>query len=44
MDHNLGDSVAEETVSEPKFPFQHWQDKISYNICKILKKLQMSKT
>ena len=28
MNHNLGDSVAEGTVSEPKCHFQHRQDEI----------------
>ena len=29
-EHNLGGNVAEGTVSEPKFHFQHWQDKIQH--------------
>ena len=28
INHNLGDSVAEGTVSEPACHFQHWQDKV----------------
>ena len=28
INHNLGDSVGERTVSEPKYYFQHWQDKL----------------
>ena len=28
INHNLGDSVVEGTVSEPKCHFHHWHDKI----------------
>ena len=28
IDQNVGDSAAEGTVSEPKYHFQQWQDKI----------------
>ena len=44
INHNLGDSVAVETVSEPACHFQHCQVKIQYNnICKLFKNLQMNK-
>ena len=42
INHNLGDSVAEGTVSEPKRHFQHCRIKY-YKICNFLKKLQMNK-
>ena len=28
INHNLGYSVGERTVSEPKYCIQHWQDKL----------------
>ena len=42
INHNLGDSAAERTVSEPKRHFQHCRIKY-YQICNFLKKLQMNK-